>query len=181
MKAANGKKWCFDCKEEKAVTEFGIGKHANDGLNPICKKCNCKRATEYYYGIRRSDSTSVFAVPRPGVVRRIPAGLFAKNLKSYYGIGIRDFWDLWEWQEGVCPVCNEPLDGNGGYNVDHEGGKETNGDWTKVRGIVHAVCNHRIADNTVETAERILDYLKAPPAKETWGKHSITLNTPESY
>ena len=90
--------------------------------------------------------------------------------KRQYGIGVRDYWDLWEWQEGRCAVCWQPMDGNAKNNVDHEGGKRTRGDWTKVRGITHWRCNRRVSDSGVDMARKILTYLESPPAWQLWGR-----------
>lgn len=166
MKSVDGTKRCFDCGQTKQTNEFGNSKNASDKLNPLCRACNSRRVKEWRQGVRRRDVTP------EGLIRSRAREEFSDK-KSAHGIGVRDFWDLWEWQDGICPFCEEPLDGNGGYVIDHEGGKQTFGDWTKVRGIVHQKCNNRISDNTVRTAKKMVSYLELPPAQTlyTLGLH----------
>ena len=87
------------------------------------------------------------------------------NLRHHYGLGYRDYWDLWEIQDGLCALCKKPLNAEKQVDVDHEGGRRTHGDWRRVRGLLHPFCNRRVNDNTLESAKQLVAYLFAPPAR----------------
>ncbi|WP_219463786.1 endonuclease VII domain-containing protein [Nonomuraea rhizosphaerae] len=48
MDVPDGFKWCSDCGEAKAVSEFGANKRMSDGLARYCKPCFAVRSTRSY-------------------------------------------------------------------------------------------------------------------------------------
>ena len=81
------------------------------------------------------------------------------RLKTKYGISLESYFDLLEFQRGICAICGvtEPA-GMGQWHVDHD--HETN----EVRGLLCLSCNTKLA--WVEKLQaNILNYLKSPPNK----------------
>jgi hypothetical protein len=155
---------CSKCGVEKDDSAFGA--RSRGGLRGYCKPCD-------------SAWVSRWAVSHPERARAISHKTRIGNGRrraALYGIGPRDFWDLLEYQEGICPYCLKALDPNALLNLDHAGGKKTRGDWTKVRGILHWRCNRQLSDHTIASLHRALTYLESPPAWELWGSNHIQTN-----
>ena len=84
------------------------------------------------------------------------------RLRKRFGITTEQ-WDLlFEQQKGLCPICLKPIlkpndpSGKRAAAVDHD--HKTG----RVRGLVHDRCNRFfISNNTIETAERLVAYLKS--------------------
>lgn len=80
-------------------------------------------------------------------------------LKSRFGLSQIDYKNLYEQQNGICPVCTgilAPVDDGGRVNVidhSHETGK--------IRGIVHRRCNSTVGFVENIGLDRIVGYIKA--------------------
>lgn len=82
-----------------------------------------------------------------------------------YGLTRDDYTAICVFQDWTCPICLRFLDQVGGVpHIDHEHGAH-------VRGIVCQYCNTRIIGRLKdwETAQRLADYLKDPPAIQVVG------------
>ena len=175
-------KRCPKCGVEKEEEGFSKGSQHPDGLHAYCRLCDSARARAWraahpdYYRARRAAHPYYWRARRAAHPERYRANdrawraahpEYKRSLR--YGIGPRDFWDLFEAQEGICPYCLKVLDPNHANNIDHEGGKRTLGDWTKVRGILHWQCNRQLQNHTEESLQRALNYIQNPPARALWG------------
>lgn len=84
-------------------------------------------------------------------------------MRRIYGISLKDFDALLEFQGGGCAICAKPIDAmRRRMNVDHD--HKTG----KVRGILCSGCNTglgHLGDN-VEGLKRALYYLENSPFKE---------------
>ena len=80
------------------------------------------------------------------------------RLKKQYGIGMKEYMELFKKQNGLCAICGLPqlTDSNKKYfDVDHD--HKTG----KVRGLVHGKCNRAIGAFEDERSRIIaaLEYL----------------------
>jgi hypothetical protein len=153
-------KRCSKCRVEKEEEGFAKDSSRSDGFRPYCRPCD-------------NAQRRAWLAAHPGHDRARHAAHPEYERRKKYGIGPRDFWDLFEAQEGICPYCLKALDPNHANNVDHEGGKRTFGDWTKVRGILHWQCNSQLQNHTEESLQRALNYLRNPPAWALWGSNEV--------
>lgn len=70
-----------------------------------------------------------------------------------------------EHQKGLCGLCHEPFKEGQTPHIDHD--HKTG----YVRGVVHAYCNTRLLHRLRywETAQKVADYLRRPPAVAALG------------
>jgi recombination endonuclease VII len=106
-----GMKWCNDCQDYKAISEFPRNKSSKDGLMVYCKP---------HHNARGRES------------RERRGGQRAYHLKGRYGITLSDLHDLIARQNGLCAICFRMIDTS---HVDHD--HETG----KVRGVLCFNCN----------------------------------------
>lgn len=102
------------CGRWKPATEFARNPTRKTGLGERCKSCvNAERRTKYDPIYQRW-----------------------RLLKQRYNIVREDFEMMWNFQCGVCPLCNKPLpEDTSKLHVDH---CHVTG---QVRGILHMLCN----------------------------------------
>ena len=92
----------------------------------------------------------------------------AQWIMKVYGITMEEYHQIYEFQDGRCPICERGLldesdisNGTGGVkpHIDHEHGGH-------VRGLVCAYCNTRLIGRLKDhgKAQRLADYLRDPPA-----------------
>ena len=80
-------KKCNKCKINKPLKDFPINKRNKDGHQYYCKKCHCKKITDYHKANPRKRKN--------------------QSLKTHYGITIEDYEKLFDKQNGVCAVCSK--------------------------------------------------------------------------
>jgi len=116
---------------------------------------------------------------------------------SVHGVDAEKWWEMFEAQQGLCPICHmELFDGGRTIVVDHDHktAPQTRHTVEHVRGLLHAApCNGMILGG-IETAIangwwwNVVDYLKtdlsvalvlAPPAHVPPGTHSQPVATPD--
>lgn len=131
------KRICTKCGVEKPLFGFSKqrGKHRS-----ICKDCNSK-----------------YAMSKPIRDRRR-----ATMMKNRYNFTIDEYNEMWEKQQGLCVVCNQPettkhqtgVTRNLGVDHDHLTGK--------VRGLLCQQCNKALGDvdDSIEKLEALIEYLK---------------------
>jgi hypothetical protein len=104
-------KYCPQCKQTKALSEFHKHKQGKDGVRPICKEC---RKAEPYN----------------------PQTQLNRYLKSTYNITLQQYDEMLLEQDSVCAICGSDDPGHyGRFSVDHN--HETN----EVRGLLCNQCN----------------------------------------
>lgn len=118
-------KVCNKCKFEKPFGEFAKRTKIPSGLSPWCLAC----FREFNKGWHRSPETKLRIRDR--------------MLRRKYGISLKEFDRLLEFQGGVCAICKKVCEhktrnhSNAGWHVDHEHGIIP----VKVRGILCGNCN----------------------------------------
>ena len=100
-----------------------------------------------------------------------------KLLKKLYRLA-EDEWNLIEaFQNKVCFICRKPNKSGNRLSTDHS---HTTG---LIRGLLCSSCNRVLGkiedprfwrDNLIARLERLLEYLKHPPAVEALGKEIYT-------
>ena len=134
-------KCCTKCNKTKDETEFCKQKSRKDGLNPWCKKCKSKEASDY---------------------RKNPKGrltLYTKRISRLYNLTIEELRDLLDKQYGCCDICKESLlfpHSERQYHIDHD---HTTGN---VRSLLCRNCNIMLGhsfDNT-DILLSAADYLR---------------------
>jgi hypothetical protein len=84
-----------------------------------------------------------------------------------------DVEDLWDFQGGICPICNQNIfkEGTGMERpcVDHDHATGA------IRGIIHSRCNIMLgyAQDSIETLETAIRYLKNTPASIFFSREEI--------
>lgn len=84
------------------------------------------------------------------------------HLRKRYGISLDDLRAMFDYQHGLCAVCDEPLPpidqkiGTTGTNIDH---CHVTG---RIRGLLHARCNSMLghAKDRPEVLEKAARYLR---------------------
>jgi hypothetical protein len=77
-----------------------------------------------------------------------------KYLYAKYGIGEREYQEMFLSQGGVCAVCNRPPKPGKNMNVDHD--HKTG----EVRGLLCYYCNRRlVGNNRPESVIKLVNYL----------------------
>ena len=95
-------------------------------------------------------------------------------IMKVYGITLEEWDIIWEFQGGKCPITGRvPREGET-FHLDHEHGGA-------VRGIVSPYANTRLIGRLKdhETAQRLADYLKSPPATTALGREVIAPGRPK--
>jgi hypothetical protein len=91
-----------------------------------------------------------------------------------YGITPEQYQQIWDFQEGLCPITGRVLGDTSKPHLDHD---HVSG---HVRGIVTAYANTRLIGRLRDyrTAQNLADYLKNPPAVEALGSPVIAPGRP---
>jgi hypothetical protein len=82
------------------------------------------------------------------IARQASANAHAKALERRYGITREDYWNLYQYQGGVCYICQRATGKTRRLTVDHDLGQ--------------------FRDDP-EAAQRVIDYLGAPPFARMMG------------
>lgn len=77
-----------------------------------------------------------------------------KYLKLKYGIGEKEYLDMFGYQGGVCCVCNRPPKPGKNLHVDHD--HKTG----EVRGLLCYYCNRRVVgNNRRDSVVKLVNYI----------------------
>ena len=104
--------------------------------------------------------TSIFGWVRVSAKRKPYVNGRDAYLRDTYGITEKQWDHMFRRQSGLCPICGTKL-----YRYRERVGRraapvEHDHKTGRVRGLVCVTCNRwRVGRNTVETAQRVLDYL----------------------
>lgn len=137
-------KTCNRCQIMKPDYMFVLEKNKRDGLSTLCREC-------------KAASHKVWREDNPDAIR-------STNLRRSYGITVEEYDGLLASQNGVCAFCGRKPAEKRRHAVDHD---HVSG---AIRGLLCLSCNKlRVANNTLEDAYKLLQYLKEPPADKFFG------------
>lgn len=84
-----------------------------------------------------------------------------RHILETYGITSEEYWEIYRAQGGCCYICRRAKGARKKLSVDH---CHKTG---MVRGLLCTVCNKYVLGHLrdePEAAQRVIDYLKSPPA-----------------
>ena len=131
-------KTCYACKEEKSVKDFYKDHHKKDGFKSSCKECSSKLAVSWK---KRQE---------PDKQRDL-------RYRSLYGIGVKEYNQMFIEQGGCCKICNaHQSEMKRGLAVDH---CHVTG---KIRGLLCSNCNTSLGKfkDDVELLKKAIKYLE---------------------
>ncbi len=93
------------------------------------------------------------------IAKQASANAHAKALERRYGITREDYWNMYQFQGGVCYICQRATGKTRRLTVDHD--HKTG----LVRGLLCRPCNTILGHfrDDPAAAQRVIDYLAAPP------------------
>lgn len=102
--------------------------------------------------------------------RQLKASRHADHIGKTYGITPEEYKKLYEFQAGVCYICQRATGQRRKLAVDHDH------DTGYVRGLLCKTCNYKILghlrDDT-EAFQRAIQYINNPPAFGVIGKRKV--------
>lgn len=152
--------FCQDCSVE--LTSDNWSWFGRPYRRYICKGCWSDRQKAYDAN-RKPETLEAAKVRRNELARK----RFAANpwdhrdrmWKRQYGIGLEDYLDLLDAQDGGCAICRGAANGRGLFHVDH---CHRTG---RIRGLLCAKCNLLLghAEDSTERLRAAIYYLIDPP------------------
>lgn len=108
-------KWCPDCQNYRPVSEFSKRYGRRTGLSSYCRKHTTERRLKFREShIEKEKQTQNIWYhknkKRLQLSRRI----------SSYGITAVQFFDLLNYQNNKCAICNEPFENSKNTHIDHD-------------------------------------------------------------
>ena len=147
-------KKCSKCGFEKLVGCFDKRKKNADGLDGWCRECKKIYRDEYRQNNREAviAATKNWAAQHPELVKK----KYQKNRLKQYGITPEEKQTVFEFQKGLCAICEAPLTRP---NVDHD--HRTGA----TRGLLCWRCNSALGkfQDKVERLQRAVEYLTNYP------------------
>ena len=92
------------------------------------------------------------------------------RIQAVYGISAEDYWQVYEFQDGACYICQRATGKRKKLSVDHC--HETG----VVRGLLCQKCNRDVLGHLrdeIDAFYRCVDYLKLPPAVQVLGERVV--------
>lgn len=164
-------KTCSKCREEKSLSAFGRDRSKPDGLLPQCKGCTNARNRAW----NRANPEKVAAcqaawlAKNPERAKEHQANYWSKlsidrkieKRIRRHGLTLERFRELEAQQEGLCPICKNPLDASAAVDHDHSHCPGQFGCAVCVRGLLHRGCNVMlgIVNEDIATLRRAIEYL----------------------
>jgi hypothetical protein len=175
-----------DCGQTAEVSSYGFYKGQKAG-KPYkhCGQCGGSRGAYKTICSHGHDTTKW---------KRTPSGACRgctkeSSLKHNYGISLEDYEKLWSAQDGKCAICEKSLGDlfgiamagffrGGRAEVDHKHGMKKTPKRETVRGLLcggrWAGCNRKLGRiDHIDWLEKVLAYLKNPPAKKAFGLPNV--------
>ncbi len=133
-------KACAGCLAVKAPADFYPQRRNASGLTSRCRACYAE------VGVDREHRT--------------------RWLNRKYGLTAQEYDALLSHQRGLCAFCGQSQPPGGKHHaVDHAHATGV------IRGLLCDACNRgKVSNNNIATAEKLLDYLKNPPAVAFFGE-----------
>jgi hypothetical protein len=133
-------KVCTICKVEKPLTEYSRRGGKEFGIKSACTDCGRVRARSYWA-----------KNPLPKEIQR------ERNLQNGFGIGIKEYNEMLELQNGCCAICGVNSCASGrNFAVDH------NHQTGKIRGLLCKFCNTALGQFKDDTTvlQKAIQYLE---------------------
>lgn len=118
----NELKVCPKCDAAKFLSEFSRSSKEVDGLHSWCRTCNNQYQREKYANTPVDVRRAKYEASKDRLRKN--------RLMTRYGISQEDFNNMFDSQEGVCPICNGEISV---VDHDHKTGL--------VRGLLCRSCN----------------------------------------
>ena len=132
-------------------------------VSSVCKDCE----VEGIKTKRKIKAAGRCATHHRATLKKRSAGAWETRILATYGITGEDYLNILSHQGGKCYICRRATGLNGKrLSVDHDH------DTGFVRGILCSTDNRILGHfrDDPELAQRVIDYLKNPPAFEVVGK-----------
>ena len=125
---------------------------ASQWLGKPCQRCGGNKGAKYQG--RKHCGTCQYKV-----AKERSNNAHGRALEKRYGITRGDYWQLYEYQGGVCYICQRATGKTRRLSVDHD--HETG----LVRGLLCRPCNNFLGHvrDSQKTLLRAVDYLITPP------------------
>lgn len=159
--AQTTRKRCTSCGELKPRTEYHKDSAKWDGRHSQCRECHSKHRAER----RKDPAWRAKDVERSKQYKQTHRKQYknsARNatLKKKYGIGLKEYQEIWERQGGVCAICASPdpkVTWTSNLYVDHCHTTKV------VRGLLCHPCNVALGkmDDDPDRMRRAAEYLEA--------------------
>jgi hypothetical protein len=135
-----GLKTCSKCKVAQTPDHFAKDASTADGLFHLCKTCASRKSKVFYYNhqtdIQERVTAYNLAHKDDPVWDAYNASAKDKKLRKLFGISLVQFTEMWDKQQGLCPICGSELRRHpGGHAVDHDHRTD------KVRALLCQRCN----------------------------------------
>ena len=124
---------CFMCKEVKPIKLFELRKNRPLGRGTRCKSCGTKRVMEYH--ARNRERT---AATQRRYFAKNSAQIQWREKALHYGLTELELHTIFQRQDGLCAICECPLDLGRRTHVDHDH------DTGVVRALLCISCNAAI-------------------------------------
>ena len=154
LKICEEGKVCAKCKQYLLKDDFFKDSSKKFAMSSRCKECTRKHTTQTpVYKERHRLASAKYRTERPSYTRWHVTN---STLKAKYGIGLKEYEEMFQKQNGLCAICLKPQDGAKRLAVDHC--HET----LKVRGLLCFDCNTSIGkfNHDIELLDRAINYLK---------------------
>jgi Recombination endonuclease VII len=134
------------CGKTLKAEEYEWADAAHTRRRGDCKDCQYDKAKERIRNDRRSHLRR----------QRI------NNLKHKYGLSLEQWTDIYNRQDGNCPICGKEVDVNDAVDHDHGCCQGQGSCGECVRGILHTRCNSLLgfAGDDPEMLQAAINYLR---------------------
>lgn len=155
-------KYCTGCKQTKQLNTFGKDKYSSTGYTDRCKLCRNKAARERailnpnVYKKRNENSKEYRKKYYDDPVNKLRYRDL--NLKKSFGIGLTEYNELFQRQNGLCSICFQPerTKRNVSLAVDH------NHQTGQIRGLLCSHCNRALGlfNDSLIVLKNAIQYLE---------------------
>lgn len=114
-------KECSNCHIEKPISSYRFKKGGKYLKHSFCQPCEAAKQKARREAAKAKDYEAYHIK------------LQERELRLKYGLSLKDYYDMWDKQEGVCAICSENCSKNLAVDHDHQTGK--------VRGLLCQKCN----------------------------------------
>ncbi len=129
-KAPEGMKKCPKCGEIKSLDDFGSNRSAHDGKQQYCKPCSSAIVTASRQRRPEAHRASSKRWREKNLERHAD-----NNAKRNYGVEHGTYAKMFEAQNGLCAICEQPPKNDQRFHIDHCH------DTSRVRELLCSKCN----------------------------------------
>jgi hypothetical protein len=148
----DGLKPCPECKKRKPKSEFYKNRATWDGLQSICKTCQCSNVVAHHKANKEKHAAYQLKWSRANPDRK--ADIY---LKTRLGVPHGTYAQMLTAQQGCCAICGTRDTGKmRRFHLDHDA---TSGG---IRGLLCGTCNTGIGQlrHSEELLRSAIEYLK---------------------